>query len=330
VDPVTHGALGAAWAAPAARGSRIVAAIVIGCVSGMAPDLDLFIRSDSDPLLAIEFHRHFTHSLAFVPAGALICTLLLYPFFRRTLSFRACYAFSFLGYLGHGLLDACTGYGTLLFWPFSHRRVAWDIVSAIDPLFTLPLIALVFVGARRRRPAFALAGTVWCLLYLGFGVLQTHRAASVAARLAAERGQVPAAIEVRPTLGNLWLFKTTYAYEGRYYVDAVRLSFRTRVFKGESRRILAVATDFPWLSPNSQQWRDVERFRRFADGYLALDPERPNRIVDLRYSLVPNRPTGFWGIELTADASRDAHAAYVTMRIRPAAEGRELLGMLFR
>jgi inner membrane protein len=330
MDPVTHGALGAAWAAPAAGGSRIVAAIVVGSVSGMAPDLDLFIRSDADPLLAVELHRHFTHSLAFAPAGALLCTLALYPFFRRTLGLGACYAFSLLGYLTHGLLDACTGYGTLLLWPFSHRRVAWDVVSAIDPLFTLPLIALVAVGVRRRRPAFALAGTVWCLLYLGFGMLQAQRAIAVAARVAADRGQAPVAIDARPTLGNLWLFKTMYAYEDRYYVDAVRVGLRARVFEGESRQILDVARDFPWLSSDTQQWRDVERFRRFADGYLALDPERPNRIVDLRYSLVPNRPTGFWGIELTPDAPRGAHAAYVTMRFRPAAEGAALLRMLFR
>jgi inner membrane protein len=330
MDPVTHGALGAAWAAPAARGSRIVAAAAVGCVSGMAPDLDLFIRSDTDPLLAVEFHRHFTHALAFVPVGALICALVLYPFFRRTLDFRSCYAFSLLGYLTHGLLDACTGYGTLLFWPFSHRRVAWDIVSAVDPLFTLPLIAFVVIGARRRRPVLAVAGTVWCLVYLGFGVLQAHRASSVAARIATERGQAPEAIDVRPTLGNLWLFKTMYAYDGRYYVDAVRVGLGARVFEGESRRILDVARDFPWLSADSQQWRDVERFRRFADGYLALDPERPGRILDLRYSLVPNRPTGFWGLELAADVSRDTHAAYVTMRVRPVAEGRELLRMLFR
>ena len=143
MDPVTQGALGASWAEPAGRGGQLGAAAVIGAAAGMAPDLDLLIRSRTDPLLAIELHRHFTHAFAFVPVGALVCAILLYPLIGRSLRFRVCYGFSLLGYASHGLLDACTGYGTLLLWPFSSERIAWDLVSVIDPLFTVPLIACV-------------------------------------------------------------------------------------------------------------------------------------------------------------------------------------------
>ncbi|WP_019218287.1 metal-dependent hydrolase [Legionella tunisiensis] len=45
-----------------------------------------------------------------------------------------------IGYATHGLLDACTNYGTVLFWPFSERRVYWDLISIIDPFFTVPLV----------------------------------------------------------------------------------------------------------------------------------------------------------------------------------------------
>src|SRR5690606_29471703 len=44
----------------------------LGALGGMAPDLDVIIRSASDPLLALEYHRHFTHSLAFIPIGGLL------------------------------------------------------------------------------------------------------------------------------------------------------------------------------------------------------------------------------------------------------------------
>jgi len=295
----------------------------------MAPDLDVLIRSETDPLLAIEFHRHFTHSIAFIPFGALICACLLYPACKRTLTFRACYGFSLLGYASHGLLDACTSYGTLLFWPFSNERIAWDLISVIDPLFTIPLIGFVLLAAFRRRAVFSVIGVCWCLCYLGLGFVQNQRVATVVAGLAATRGHAPGSIETKPTFGNLLLWKTIYLHEDRYYVDAVRAGFRPRIFEGESRPILDVERDFPWLAAETHQWEDVERFRWFADGYLVLDPEVPNRILDLRYSLVPNNADGFWGIELDAQASSDAHAAYVTQRMRSTEEGRELLRMLF-
>src|SRR5690606_37296019 len=109
----------------------------------MAPDLDTLIRSGSDPLLFLELHRHFTHSIAFVPIGALLCAAALHPLVRRRMPFRRAYLFSLLGFGSHALLDACTSYGTLLLWPFSDVRVAWSVVSVVDPLFTLPVVALV-------------------------------------------------------------------------------------------------------------------------------------------------------------------------------------------
>ena len=40
-----------------------------------------------------------------------------------------------MGAITHGLIDACTSYGTLLYWPISHHRESWDIISIIDPIF---------------------------------------------------------------------------------------------------------------------------------------------------------------------------------------------------
>jgi inner membrane protein len=141
---------------------------------------------------------------------------------------------------------------------------------------------------------------------------------------------VTASIEAKPSFGNLLVWKTIYAAEGRYYIDAVRVGWSVRRFPGDERPILDVARDFPWLDDASQQATDIERFRWFAGGFVALDPERPNRIVDLRYSLVPNSANAFWGIDLDPQAAPDDHVAYVTMRNRTSAEGRELLNMLFR
>ena len=73
MDPVTQGVLGASVGQAASRASDLRAAAVLAALSGMAPDLDVLIRSDVDPLLFLEYHRHFTHSLVFIPFGALLC-----------------------------------------------------------------------------------------------------------------------------------------------------------------------------------------------------------------------------------------------------------------
>ncbi|MBM3854964.1 MAG: metal-dependent hydrolase, partial [Verrucomicrobia bacterium] len=67
VDPVSHVLLGASlgYAALGRRLGRTAAAV--GGLAALVPDADIFIRSASDPLLAIEMHRGFTHALVFVP-----------------------------------------------------------------------------------------------------------------------------------------------------------------------------------------------------------------------------------------------------------------------
>jgi inner membrane protein len=112
-------------------------------------------------------------------------------------------------------------------------------------------------------------------------------------------------------------------------VDAIRTGLSTRIFEGESVEKLDLARHFPWLAAASQQARDVERFRWFSDDFLALDQSRPDHIIDMRYSLVPNRADALWAIGLDASAGSEAHVRYDTMRSRSMAEGRQLLMMMF-
>ena len=70
MDPITQGVVGAAASQLVSRRTEKIAAGVIGFLSGMAADLDVLISSSTDPLLFLEFHRHFTHSLIFIPLGA--------------------------------------------------------------------------------------------------------------------------------------------------------------------------------------------------------------------------------------------------------------------
>ena len=145
MDPVSQGVLGASVPGAVSNKKHVVAACLFGALAGMAPDVDSLIRSDTDPLLYLEFHRQFTHSLFFIPLGSLICAGALYYLLARRwqISFKLTWLFCFLGYATHGLLDACTSYGTQLLWPFSNERFSFNTISIVDPLFTLPLLALV-------------------------------------------------------------------------------------------------------------------------------------------------------------------------------------------
>ena len=164
MDPLSQAAIGAAAAQSGSRASTLRHALWIGALAGMAPDLDVLIQSNTDPLLALEYHRQFTHSLFFVPVGALICACVFYPLVRQRLTFRSVWFFAALGYGTHGLLDACTTYGTQLLWPLTNARFAWHNVSVIDPLFTLPLLLFLMMSAVRRTPGGSVTVATHALL----------------------------------------------------------------------------------------------------------------------------------------------------------------------
>jgi inner membrane protein len=285
----------------------------------MAADLDIFINSADDPLLFLEFHRQFTHSIIFMPVGGLICACLFWflikLFTRNTrLTLARTYLFSFVGYATHGLLDACTSYGTQLFWPFSNERIAWNNVSIIDPLFTLPLLFIVAITMLKKSRRFALLGASYGLLYLSLGLVQEHRALVVAEQLAQSRDHQAININVKPSFMNLVVWKSIYEHKGRYYVDAIRILGEGQYFQGSSTPKLDIDRDLPWLDKTSQQAADIERFRWFSAQHLAIDPHKPNRIIDMRYSMLPNKLDGLWGIELDPAAAISDHIKWTHNR----------------
>jgi len=321
MDPISQAFLGASLSQSSAQQKdkqkdKQLSALVIGALAGMAPDLDMLIRSANDPLLFLEFHRQFTHSLFFVPFGAFICALFFYPFARTKLSFKHIYLFSFLGFATHGLLDACTSYGTQLFWPFSDQRVAWNTVSIIDPLFTLPLIALSVLAVYRKKILFARLGFIYAVLFLSLGLVQKNRAENMLHVVAQQRGHSIERMLIKPSFANRHVWKTMYEYNGLYYVDAVKLLWDAKLIEGMSVQKLKIKRDFPDLNIESQQAKDIERFRWFSSDFLAISENDPNFIIDVRYSFLPNRIESMWGIILTDQNKSNEHVKY-KMKSRP-------------
>ncbi|VAW61930.1 Integral membrane protein [hydrothermal vent metagenome] len=330
MDPISQACLGASLSQSSTnKKSQQLSALVIGALAGMAPDLDVFIRSSADPILFLEFHRQFTHSLIFIPFGALLCALFFYPFAKSKLSFKQIYLFSFLGFATHGLLDACTSYGTQLFWPFSNERVAWSTVSIIDPFFTLPVVALTLLAVFKKNVLYARVGFFYAVLFLSLGLVQKYRAEDKLNDIAAQRGHTIERSIVKPSFANRHVWKTMYEYNGRYYVDAVKLLIDAKHIQGTSIQKLNVKRDFPWLESDSQQAKDIERFRWFSSDYLAVSEKDKSFIIDVRYSFLPNKIDGMWGIFLNEDAIYLQHVGY-QMKARPTKEVfDQFLDMLF-
>lgn len=332
MDPITQGTLGAALPSGSARKrAQVMAAGLLGFLAGMTPDLDVFIRSTKDPLLFLEYHRHFTHALLFIPVGGFISALVLHALLgrRRGLTFRESWLYCTLGYATHALLDACTTYGTMLFWPFSDERIAWNLVSVIDPLFTVPLMALILLAVFRQKPLYARLGLAWVVLYLCLGLLQRNEAARMGYHIAAARGHAPISLEAKPSFANILVWKVVYETPDRYFVDAVRAGIAPKVYEGDSVPKLNLVRDFPWLEADTQQAKDIERFRWFSNGYVAADPAHPNRVIDIRYSMIPNELEPLWSIELSPDAAADEHANYLTHRDAGGDRLRQMWNMLF-
>ena len=328
MDPLTQGTLGATLAQAGAKPGKLRAFAAAGAVAGLVPDLDVLIRSATDPILYLEFHRQFSHSLLFIPIGAGLCALILWPLMKRWLAARELFLATLLGYATHGLLDACTSYGTQLFWPFSDARVSWNLISVVDPLFSVPLFVLMVIAAWRHRRAFALAGLLWALAYLSFAAGQQQRAADAANAVAAARGHSPARLTLKPGFANLLVWKAIYQADGRIYVDGIRVAGAAEHCPGEAIAALEIERDLPWLDPGSQQAQDLDRFSWYSDGWLALDPEDPNYVVDPRYASLPNRIEALWGLKLDPNAGATAHSRWHVVRSRRSEDLDQLISMM--
>jgi hypothetical protein len=108
MDPLTQGTVGAAFSQSSADKKNILKIGVIGFLAGLAPDLEVWIQSSTDPIWFLEYHGQFSHSLFFIPLGSLMVAAIIFPLFKKSRNFRTIYMASFWGYGTQGWLEAGT------------------------------------------------------------------------------------------------------------------------------------------------------------------------------------------------------------------------------
>ena len=313
MDPLSQGTVGAAFAQSVANKNNIFKIGFIGFLAGLTPDLDVLIKSSTDPILSLEYHSQFTHSLFFIPFGSLIFAILIFPLFKSSLSLKTVYFASFLGYATHGLLDACTSYGTQLFWPFSNERISWNNISIVDPLFTIPILIFLVMAIKTKKKKFSFFGIGRIIFYLTLGYVQYERALSAAIELATLSGHNADRMTLKPSFGNLILWKSIYKHKETFYVDAIRTLQSSTWYLGETIRVFDYKSHLPDLDKESQQKKDIERFRWFSQDYLGYDKEK-NIVTDVRYSMIPNQIAPMWGLTIDEQRGINDHATWWTSR----------------
>ncbi|KTD05339.1 metal-dependent hydrolase [Fluoribacter gormanii] len=304
MDPVTHAVLGAACSQSCLFKKDKHNAWLVGGLAAMTPDLDLLIRESGNPMLFFLYHRHFTHSLLFIPVGALIVTLVLLIFKRFRINWKYTYLAALIGYATHGLLDACTNYGTVLFWPFSTTRVSWDIVSIIDPFVTIPLclgVVCTVVFNKRKPVIIALILASVFMLFNGF---QHYRAMTGIRDELAKLRINTQKVRVFPQLLSSTLWRGIALTTNRLYIiDEVTPLFR------ESKSQLV--TSYPFFPPQElpnyvkdspSLFHDFTIFNWFTDNFLIIVNNKPLILTDGRF-LDDQAKIALWSVQFLSTQS---------------------------
>ncbi|MDX1445498.1 metal-dependent hydrolase [Lishizhenia sp.] len=131
---------------------------LLGAIFGTIPDLDVFLKYVIDGVIDQDLaHRGFSHSIVFALLLSVVTAPLLKKIFNTKISLFRLFNLAFLCTVTHPMLDAFTTWGTQFFWPFEDR-IALNSIFVIDPLYTLPFLALCLwaiclpkTSKRRRR-----------------------------------------------------------------------------------------------------------------------------------------------------------------------------------
>lgn len=172
MDSVTQVVLGAAVGEVMLGRKLGNKALLLGAIAGTIPDLDVVLNLFThDPISKLRIHRSYSHSMFTHFVLALPLAWLSLRWSKAGISKARWYWFWFLGLFTHALLDCCTTYGTRLFLPFTSYQVAFNNVSVIDPLYTVPFMLILiacmfFKRTHPKRIKIAWASIIVSSLYM--------------------------------------------------------------------------------------------------------------------------------------------------------------------
>jgi inner membrane protein len=211
MDLITQGLLGSTVAQAGFSRKLGKKTALYGLILGFLPDFDIIARFWGE-WASLKYHRGPTHSLILLSLAAIPTGYILKKISGSDKPLKTWVGLSFFSLVTHPLIDWCTTYGTPLWWPLNNNRLANDALPIIDPLYSLPLLAVTLIGifnllTPRKRKALALFALMISSLYAFWGYRNSQNIIKKGKNLFKAENFEPEVIRATPTLFNNQLFR---------------------------------------------------------------------------------------------------------------------------
>ncbi|MEJ8802307.1 metal-dependent hydrolase [Pontibacter sp. H249] len=260
-------------------------ALLWGAVAGTIPDLDVLINPWLDMVQQLSFHRSITHSFFFALVMSPVLGWILHRFYKKydaglwpwTLLF-------FFGFTTHALLDACTTWGTQLFWPFSNYGVAFYNIFVIDPLYTVPFLCFTLATAfysrqNKKRRLINYTGLSLSTFYLLLSLVFKSQANAVFEQNFTAHSINPESYISKPTPLNTIFWSVTAKADDEFYNGFYSLADKDKVVELKAEPQQAHLLN-PYLGHPK-----LDRLLELTKGYYTVEraPDKGVYINDLRF-----------------------------------------------
>lgn len=294
MDSLTQIVLGAACG-EIALGKKIGnKALLFGAIGGTIPDLDVFIGRFlyGNEIQAMAFHRGFMHSILFAVLGSFLFGLITYKLYnsgirKETTSLHNWIWLFFLSIFTHPLLDCFTPYGTQLFTPFSNYRVAFNTISVVDPLYTIPfllslIIMMFFNRNRTRRTWWLKTGIYLSSAYMIFTIFNKIYMDSVFKKSFEKANININRFSAQPTIFNNILWYSVAETDTKYHLTYYSLFDKSTT----ADKIISVEKNHDLIDLNN---RNLKTLTWFSNNYFNISKSEKigtYKYTDLRYPLL--------------------------------------------
>lgn len=284
MDSITQGVLGAAIG-DAILGNKIgKKGAIIGAVIATIPDLDVILYLFYDKLDMLSIHRGFSHSIVFSILGAFIIAFFLNKMkWFESIKFKTLILLSWLCLFTHILLDAFTAYGTQLFLPFNNKRVGFDSINVVDPVYTVPLIiglclSLWVFKSKPESSKYNIYGLILSSLYLTFTLLNKEIAKTrISTKMTEQNIEYSALLTMPVGIANINWYGVAKGQDSIYMLKHSRLDTMENPIHA-----------FPIHEEYLNQINDdiAEEMRWFAKGFYTVEKENDKiRIYNLQVDM---------------------------------------------
>ena len=237
---------------------------LLGAIAGTIPDLDVVSGFFTDgPVAQLTYHRAYSHSFPLLAVLAYGLTWLSRRWSKAEVSTSRWFVFWLSGLWTHVLLDCCTTYGTRALLPFTDYQVAFNNISVVDPLYTVPFLLVLGACLFFRRDRTVRRRLMW----ISIGISSAYMATTFVLKAVVHEK-----------------FETALAQQGisSYDMDSTPTIFNAILWSGVARTDHAVyCAEYSFLRPELPvYWVEVPREREAASGFDSPDIEKVEWFAD--------------------------------------------------